>query len=231
MKQLVDENGKTAVCYKLTNEDNNTYNGTQWGPGISHETDGTLGLCGPGWLHYYDDPLLAVLLNPIHGNFSPRTMRLWKCLPEGKIKEDSGKKFGCTKLTTLEQIAIPEISTRQKAAFGILCALEVYDKWENLDKDKIWYNWAKKWLSGTDNATTADANIAYGTACIAVQDANNSPYTAAHAAAHAAYGVAHSDIDTASGTAYAVAYAADYATCASMSPINLKSIAKKAMEF
>ena len=59
------------IGYKLTNENHETYNGTKWGPGVTHETDGHGELCGSGWLHYYDDPLLAVLLNPIHANFQP----------------------------------------------------------------------------------------------------------------------------------------------------------------
>ena len=54
--------------YKLTNQEMQTHNGFQWELGEWQETSGEGGLCGPGWLHYYSDPLLAVLLNPIHAD-------------------------------------------------------------------------------------------------------------------------------------------------------------------
>ena len=56
---------------KLTNENDQTYNKTQWGENITHKADGQGELCGTGWIHYYDSPLLAVLLNPIHGILIP----------------------------------------------------------------------------------------------------------------------------------------------------------------
>ena len=62
--------------YKLTDEKMQTYNGFQWVLGETHETNGEGNLCGPGWLHAYTDPLLAILLNPIHANISnPETNR------------------------------------------------------------------------------------------------------------------------------------------------------------
>jgi hypothetical protein len=45
--------------YKLTDQNAQTMNNTQWGPGVTHETDGRWALCGPGWLHAYEHPLLA----------------------------------------------------------------------------------------------------------------------------------------------------------------------------
>jgi hypothetical protein len=45
--------------YKLTNENFQTFGGCQWGENITHITSGEGDLCGPGWLHYYDNPLLA----------------------------------------------------------------------------------------------------------------------------------------------------------------------------
>lgn len=57
-------------AYKLTDENHQTRNETQWGENITHYTNGEGELCGPGWLHYYNDPLLAVLLNPVHAGLS-----------------------------------------------------------------------------------------------------------------------------------------------------------------
>ena len=75
--------------YKLTDRDGQTRNGTQWGPGMSHSGTGKGELCGPGWIHAYEHPLIAVLLNPIHAIF--QNPRLWEAegevgLRDGQIK-------------------------------------------------------------------------------------------------------------------------------------------------
>ena len=135
--------------YKLTDKNDQTWGGCQWGPGVTHETDGAGDLCGPGWLHYYSHPLLAVLHNPIHGHFDLATAHLWEAEAGGEIRDDSGLKLGCTKLTTLKRVEIPEIATTQRVAYGILCACEVYD-------DPGWQSWADRWLSGEDRSTDAE---------------------------------------------------------------------------
>lgn len=56
--------------YKLTNQNGQTYNQTQWGENVSHSGTGQGELCGPGWIHAYTSPLLATLFNPIHAAFS-----------------------------------------------------------------------------------------------------------------------------------------------------------------
>jgi hypothetical protein len=113
---------KKQPC-KLTDKNDKTKNNTQWGEGVTHTTSGEGDLCTFGWIHYYDSPLLAVLLNPIHGDF--QKPHLWKVKVDGRIKEDHGLKFGATSLTTLKRIELPEITTEQRVIFGILCAVEV----------------------------------------------------------------------------------------------------------
>lgn len=54
--------------YKLTTQSLTTHNGFQWEPGIPRTASGEGFLYGPGWLHYYHDPLIAVMLNPIHAD-------------------------------------------------------------------------------------------------------------------------------------------------------------------
>ena len=150
--------------YKLTDKDGRTYGGCQWGEGVTHETDGHGELCGPGWIHAYTDPLLAVLLNPIHANFDPDTMLLWWC--KGKVgRTDSGLKVGSTKVTTIRTIPGPEITTEQRVRFAILCAREVY-------QEPVWSQWAAAWLDGTERGASASASA--------------SAYAAADAAAYAA---------------------------------------------
>ena len=72
--------------YKLTDAWDRTYNATQWGPGVAHRTSGKGEICSPGWLHAYRSPLLAVLMNPQHGNFDAETMHLWAAVGDVPAK-------------------------------------------------------------------------------------------------------------------------------------------------
>ena len=141
--------GKPKMAYKITDQDDRTYNGCQWGENVTHTSSGTGPLCTEGWIHYYTDPLLAVLMNPIHGAFDNEAMRLWKCKAGGAHKSDHGLKEGCTSLTTIRRVEIPKVSTEQRVRFAILCARAVC-------KDPGWVSWSDKWLAGTDrSAATA----------------------------------------------------------------------------
>ena len=141
-----------ANLYKLTDSCGKTHNGTQWGPGISHSGTGEGELCGPGWIHAYEHPLVAVLMNPIHANFP--NPRLWEA--EGEIAIRDGQlKCGCKTLTTIREIPLPAITTEMRVRFAIMCAKEVC-------ADLSWNAWADRWLSGEDRtqaaaAATADA--------------------------------------------------------------------------
>ena len=138
--------------YKLTDEKDQTKNATQWGTGITHTTNGEGDLCGPGWLHAYEDPLLAVLHNPIHGAFIDP--HLWEAEGEGEVKRHGQMKIGVTRLTTVKRIDLPVVSTVQAIAYAILCGKEVCDNVE-------WNRWADRWLSGEDRSeASADAEYA-----------------------------------------------------------------------
>ena len=127
---------------KLTDKNDQTYGGCQWGEGVTVETSGEGELCGPGWTHWYTHSLLAVLLNPIHGNFDLTTAHLWE--GEGEVKKtDHGLKVGCQKATTLRRVELPEVTTEQRVRFAILCAKEICN-------EPTWINWADRWLSGED---------------------------------------------------------------------------------
>src|SRR5690348_8814111 len=172
------------IKYKLTDQKFQTYGGCQWGEGVTHETDGKGSLCGPGWLHVYDSPELAVLLNPIHANFQNPV--LWKCRVSGNTKNDRGLKRGYTKVTTLKQIDLPSFSLEQRIKFTIFCALSVC-------KNKDFAVWAKNWLSGEDRsyaaaeaAYAAARDAAYAAARDAAAYAVDSSAYAADSAAHAA---------------------------------------------
>ena len=136
--------------YKLTNAQGRTRGRMQWGAGVTHTAIGSPDqpLCSSGFIHAYESPLLAILLNPIHANFSDPL--LWEA--EGDIvKRDGQLKCGCRALTTKRQIPLPMITTEQRVRFAILCAKQVYKK-------APFVLWADNWLQGIDRSYTAAAN-------------------------------------------------------------------------
>lgn len=199
---------KTRTLYKLTDENMRTYNGFAWELNKTYSTDGKGDLCGPGWLHAYTDPLLAVFLNPIHADFA--APRLFKARGSGRHKNDRGLKCGVTQLRLVKELPLPAVTMVQGVAFGILCAKAVC-------RDKTWNKWADAWLSGVDRSDVAAARAAY------VAYAAD----AADAAAYAAYAAA--DAARAAYAADAAAYAADAAARAAAKPLNLKKLAKQAL--
>jgi hypothetical protein len=183
------------MLYKLTTQDNKTRKETLWGEGVAHVAPGEGPLCTKGWLHAYTSPLLAVLMNPAHADIN--NPKLWEA--EGDVGMSSGTKVGCTRLKTLREIPLPEISPATKVRFAILCGKAVY-------KDKTWNEWADRWLSGVDrtvNAAAADANAAYAARAAAAY--------ATAAAAHAAYATAAAAYATAAAAHAARAARAGYA--------------------
>jgi hypothetical protein len=132
--------------FKLTNENMSTYLGCQWEIGKAKTTNGNGKLCGPGWLHAYESPLLAVLHNPVHAGY--QNPRLFEAESSGRIKKDGQMKCGVTRLTLVKEIKIPEVTIIQRIAYGILCAKEVC-------KDKSWNKWANNWLNGKDRSALA----------------------------------------------------------------------------
>ena len=101
--------------------------------------------CTSDLIHCHDDLILALMLNPIHGNF--KNPRAWEF--KGKVRaSDYGLKLGVKRGTTIREVPVPEITTVQRAAFGILCSLEV-------PQSKAYKKWAQDWLSGKDRSAAA----------------------------------------------------------------------------
>ena len=138
--------------YKLTDEDDQTFNDTQWSAGTEHTADGkSKDLCNNHWIHAYPTPELAVLMNPVHANFT--NAHLWECDADvGLVLSD---KLGCTRLRTIKQIPLPVITIEQSVRFGILCAISVYDTWSASDTNAAWITWARAWLSGGSPSTAS----------------------------------------------------------------------------
>jgi hypothetical protein len=194
------------IKYKLTRHNLQTREGFQWQLGVKATTDGNGELCSAGWLHYYDHPSLAVLLNPIHADID--NPRLWEVEAGGQHKKDNGLKGGCTEMTLLREIPLPWITVVQRIAFGILCALEVY-------KEDSFFCWAQNWLSGKDRSGKA-ARVMYET------NISITPPAVAYAK-HAVMFPAYSAANAASA-AYSAVYGAHRGK-----PLDLICLAEKAM--
>lgn len=133
--------------YKLTDALDRTHGGMQWGEGVRHRVRGKDGLCSSSWLHAYESPLMAVVMDLQHARYLP-TGHLWEAEGGGASLRDGGLKIGVASLTTLRRIAIPEISTAARVRWAILCAWEVCT-------DPTWRRWAAAWLAGADRAAEA----------------------------------------------------------------------------
>lgn len=196
--------------YKLTDEKDRTYNDCQWGEGVEHTAFGEGDLCGPGWLHAYTDPLLAVLLNLIHANFSPKTYHLWEC--EGDVgRTDHGLKVGCTRIKTLRRVEPSKVTPEQHIRFAILCVMRVCH-------NKAWRAWAEKWLSGEDRS----ADSARKTEIAVWMDRDHQPINETDAMCDAAVAVA--------STYFSSAWAVSHATRVADPPLPLAEIAREAVE-
>jgi len=145
-------------AYKITDVNDRTYHGFQWYEGMIHKTNGSRGLCTLGWIHFYKDKRLAVLLNPIHGKYNP--YHLWLGEARGTIKGDVGLKWGCTEFKMIKRVNIPKITLTQKVAFAILCSLEVCT-------DPEYKKWAEGWLQNKDRTAEAAQEAARATWTVA----------------------------------------------------------------
>jgi hypothetical protein len=206
----INKKHKKMKCYKLTDHNGQTKNNTQWGPNVTHKASGTNNnLCSNGWIHFYTDPAIAVLLNPNHADF--KNPILWEVETIGEVKHEL-LKSGSKGLITLHQIALPEYTIVQKVCFAILCAKFVY-------KDIEWNEWANSYLTGVDRSKAAScaayAATAYtfadADAAAAIQAAAYAAYAAAYAAAAAADAAADAVAAAANAAAYAAYAAADAA--------------------
>jgi len=208
--------------FKLTNSEMKTYDGFQWKLKKTFKTSGDGGLCGPGFLHSYEHPLLAIMHNSIHGDFDLNTARMFEAEADGKIKKDGQMKMGSSELTLVKEIKIPKVTITQSIAYGILCAKEVC-------KDEDWNLWADNWLSGKDRSeeTAKAATAGWATrAAWAARVAGCAAEPAAEGAAWAAWVAAEK---AASAAWAAKAWAAGWAAAAAR--IDLTQITEKAMEY
>lgn len=221
-----------SYLYKLTDKFGNTKNQTHWAEGTRHEIakelrDSTQHLCSKHYYHAYENPLVAVFMNPSHAGF--RNPILWRAT--GWVSKRDGQiKCGCFTLRTLQQIPLPVLTTNQRVRVAIQCAL----KRSQTESFKLW---AKNWLSGVDRTSKTVAAIhAAVDAIYSTPAATQAAVYAIHAAIYAAiYEAAHAHDDAAA--TQAALYAADTAIYAASdgrhseaaAPLNLIAIIKRAI--
>jgi len=129
--------------YKLTDENGKTYGGYEWGPGVSHSAPGTGELCSTGWIHVYDSPWVAVMMNSYYADFE--NPRLWECEVSGNELNDHGLKRGVRQCMTVREIPMPVLTTEQRVEIAIRCALHGCT-------DDSFTRWAERWLDGTNRS-------------------------------------------------------------------------------
>jgi len=161
------------IAYKLTHKDRTTYGGFLWPePGGEWvETSGEGPLCGPGWLHWYTDPILAVFINPIHANIPEDDMLLWEADVDGRRLDDKGLKFGTTRGRLMKQIEVPHITREERICVAIMLTKAVLIPGEI----PVWDKWANNYLSNIDRSNRAAAPAAcatYAAAGVAYAAAN-----------------------------------------------------------
>src|SRR3990167_3737301 len=135
--------------FKLTDQDMRAHGGFQGESGKRGTTSGEGELCGEGWIHAYEHPLLAVFHNPIHVAFP--NPRLFLAEGGGQVKREGLMKCGVTELTLTGELSLPVVTREHRVRYGIGAALAVY-------QDIRFRAWAEGWLHGaTGAAATAEA--------------------------------------------------------------------------
>jgi len=207
--------------YKLTDDKGQTRGATQWAENITHRANkGKMILCTNTCIHVYAEPEMASFFNAIHGDF--KNPQCWEGKVKGKTISD-GCKIGCKEFISIKKVPLPEISTEQRVAIAIKCALRVY-------AEPAFVKWGQSWLDGTDRSRDA-AYAAYAAHAAADDDAyaaDDDAYAAYAAHAYAAHAAAYAAAAAADDDAYA-AYAAAHAADAKDSNIDILAIIKEVL--
>jgi hypothetical protein len=196
--KLTDENGDSGLSFAAIK--------THWDVGVRHsieELDNKVSrsknaiLCTRGYIHAYENPLIAVVMNPTHANF--QNPILWKATG-WVVRRGSQLKCGCYSLKIVERLSLPEVSIPARVHFAILCSLE-------FPQEPSYTEWANNWLAGKDRAAAYAAVTATAATAAAAATA---AYSAATAAAYAAVAAARVAAAYAAATAGVAAYYTQY---------------------
>src|SRR3990167_7851800 len=188
MAQEIRPLRKDAVVYKLTDQHMKTHGGYPWELGKVNTVTGTGNLCGPGWLHVYSHPWLAVLLNPIHAIYQP--CRLFKAIANGVYRSDGSLKAGVSSLVLVEELPVPVFRQIDYVVWAILVTRAIPDR----QVIPVWETWADEVLktgrTGQEGAAAAARAAAGAGAAAAARAAAEARAAAAARAAAEAWAAA-----------------------------------------
>lgn len=139
-----------ATVYKLTDSNNQSKYGTQWGVGVTIAATGDEDqeLCTDGWIHCYQSAELALLLAPAHVNYTSLPLKVW--VATGTIGRSRQQIIhGCRSLTTNSIDPLVSVADSARIKFALLSAMEVY-----VDDD-AYTSWAQDWLNGDEDTAVA----------------------------------------------------------------------------
>ena len=136
--------------YTLTESDNTRPQGWQTltiDSGQSYSATGEAAdIFGDAYFIYYNDPQIALMMNPLHFNFS--NPLVWNCSVSGEIKTGIVNLYsGAKEITYIDTTGITELSESQKVAFGITC-------YQQLANNVDWIANANKSLSDANDTYT-----------------------------------------------------------------------------
>ena len=209
------------MYYKLTTQEVTTHGGFTWEDGKWYripDADRGQGICSKSYFHCYDDPLLAIFLNPAHADI--HNPRLWHVNVEGHRVTERGLKFGFTMMRLAAELPVPQVTVEQRIAFAILCARQAenveYARPEATPRARqIWNRWAENWLNDANRSQWA-----------AFQQYRHSVSLAHRWAAQAAGGRANVPQQACEWAASAAVCAAEHNHA-----IDLKDLARNAMQY
>lgn len=167
----------TNTAYKLTDRDGYTRRGqtgeTLWGVGDTVRPTGQGSKeCGPGVLHGYISPEVAVLGNPAHANIG--NPRLFEIEADAPWQTDGLKRWTTGACIVVRELPLPTLTTEELVAWVICLASHASTR-----------EWAVGWLSGVDRSEAAALAARYERAaeCEASRAALEAAWAASRAAA------------------------------------------------
>jgi hypothetical protein len=142
----LDEKGERMRLYKPTLSDGICPQGFQWGDGVKIDEPVV------GGIRCYDDPLLAVVLEPYYGKAlrAGESYTIWEA--EGPT---SRRDFPLTVhpywLTTTRKVPVPSLSDNERYRVAVGCAWQVCD-------NAAWREYVTRWMEGGDEAINEGGN-------------------------------------------------------------------------
>jgi len=130
------------MYYKLVDTDYKSFGSCCWKNGplyVTHmESGGVDGECGPGWLHVYADPILGVMMDPIHANVGTGRILEVECLDATYL---NGGKYICRAVTPVREIKWPLLDMEHRIRMALYCSMAVCSCVDYL-------SWAESYLEG-----------------------------------------------------------------------------------